>query len=74
MNNYRFKFVWFNVTANTKIKLILLSIIAILLYYGISCLTLYAFVQLTGFLSFSWINGLWTFILLAVAYITFGAK
>ncbi len=71
---YSFGFLWFKITAKTLIKLIFLSIIAILLYYGLACLTLYAFVQLTGFLTFSWINGLWTAILLGVAFITFGGK
>jgi len=71
---YAFNFLWFKVTAKSLIKLLILSIIAILLYYGLACLTLYAFVQLTGFLTFSWENGLWTAILLSVAFITFGGR
>jgi len=71
---YYFKFLWFTVTAQSLIKFLFLSIIAILIDYAIACLTLYAFVQLTGFLTFSLINGLWTAILLWIAFIIFGAK
>lgn len=70
----QFHFLWFKATAKTKIRLIILSILSIVLYYFVSCLTLYSFVQLTGFLTFSWINGLWTAILLGVAFITFGGR
>jgi len=71
---YSFSFLWFKITAKTLIRLLLLSIIAILLYYGIACLTLYAFIQLTGFLTFSWINGFWTSILLGMGFIIFGGR
>lgn len=67
-----FNFMWMRCTATSKIGLIFLSLICILMVYLTSCLVLYAFVQLTGSLSFSWTNGLWTMILLSMSYIIFG--
>ena len=50
------------------IAFIILGTLAI---YLLSCLVLYAFTELTGLLSFSWLNAFYTTILLIVAKYTF---
>ena len=53
---------------------ILIVVVVVIAAYLLSCLVLYAFVHLTGHLSFSWINGLWTFILLVTAVVVFSSR
>lgn len=53
--------------------LLLLIPISILLITFLATLALYAFVQLTGLLVFSWMNVLWTLILLLAAKYVFGS-
>lgn len=52
--------------------LLLIGLIFLSLYI-LSCIVLYAFVELTGYLEFSWENGLWTMILLITAKYIFGS-
>jgi len=40
-------------------------------FYLLSCLALYAWTELTGTLEFSWINALWTMIILGIVYSIF---
>lgn len=74
MTKYDFKFLWIKVNnANGILELLLYGSVAIALVYLSACITLYAFTNLTGLLSFSWINGLYTLILLAMSHIIFSA-
>lgn len=52
--------------------ILLLGVIFLGLYI-LSCIVLYAFVQLTDKLEFTWENGFWTMILLITAKFIFGS-
>ena len=53
--------------AQMLIMAIIFAPVMLLIWYLITCMCLYAFVQLTGLLTFTWTNGLYAMILLIVA-------
>ena len=64
---YWFEFCGFKITGKTK-KIYLLIPFVCILAYLFACGVLYSIVELTGFLKFSWMNGLYALIILMVLF------
>jgi len=71
MGTYKVNGIVFSFNTESKLAAAMGSIFALLAWFFMGCLLLYAFVSLTGYFHFSWLNGIWTAILLWFAVYIF---